>query len=153
MPCQPHLLVGSVLELCKMIEQYVSFSDDIILGGVALLEGFFGSQASISRDALPASTDVPSKEAAMEEVAPIKGPLKESTMPWVPCEKQVKVKVPPNQFPSWEKVLHPFQLVTTMGQAPLAFGELKQRHHHWSSEARRARCQRVEEQLQSELAK
>ena len=40
----PHLLVGSVLELQKVMELHISFPDDIILGSVALLEGFFGSQ-------------------------------------------------------------------------------------------------------------
>ena len=88
----------------------------------------------------------------MEEVAPVGGPLKESTMPWVPHEKRVKVEALPNQFPSWEKVLHPSWPVTTVGQAPVASGELKQRHCHQSSEARRAQCQRAEEQWQAELA-
>ena len=40
---QPCLLVGSVLELCKMMEQYISFYNDIALGSVALLEGFWKS--------------------------------------------------------------------------------------------------------------
>ena len=87
MPGQPCLLVGSILELHKMMEQYVSFSNDIILGSVALPEGFVGSQTSISRDTLPASTNVPSKEVAMGEAAPVRGPLEESTMPWVLHEK------------------------------------------------------------------
>ena len=30
---------GSILQLCKMMEQYVSFSNDVVLGSVALLEG------------------------------------------------------------------------------------------------------------------
>ena len=117
MPGQAHLLTGSVLELHKMMEQYVSFSNNIILGSVALLQGFFGSQTSFSRDTLPTSTNVPSEEVTMEEIPPIRGPLEESTMPLVPHGKQAKMKAPPNWFPSWEKVLHPSQLVTTMGQA------------------------------------
>ena len=96
MPGQPCLLVGSILELHKMMEWYVSFSDDIILGSVVLPEGFFGSQTSVSRDAPSTSTDVPSTEITMEEAAPIIGPLKESTMPQVPHEKQAKMEVPPN---------------------------------------------------------
>ena len=72
-----------------MMEQYVSFSDDIILGGVALLEGFFRNQTepTISRHALPVSTDVPSDEITMKEVAPIGGPPEEPTMSWMPHEK------------------------------------------------------------------
>ena len=69
-PGPPCLLAGSILELPKTMEWYVSFSDNIVLGSVALLEGFFGSQTSVSRDALPASTDVPSKEVAREEATP-----------------------------------------------------------------------------------
>ena len=88
MPGQPCLLAESVLELHKMMEQYVSFSDNIILGGVALPEKFFGSQTST----LSTSTDVPSKEVAI----PIREPLEESTPPWVPQEKLARVEAPPN---------------------------------------------------------
>ena len=117
------------------------FSDDAVSGGVALPEGFFGSQTPILKDTLDTpstSTDIPSKEVAMEEVAPIGGPLKEPTTMQVPHEKQAKMVVPPGQFPSWEKVLHPSQPVSTVGQVPLASGESKRRHCHRSSEARRA---------------
>ena len=143
---------GSILVLHKMMEQYVSFSSDAVLGGVALFEGFFRSQSPILKDALdtlPTSTDIPFKEVAMEEVAPIGGPLKEPITTQVPHEKQAKVEVPLNWFPSWEKVLHPSWLVTTMGQVPPASGELKQKYHHKRSEARRAQCQRAEEQVQA----
>ena len=119
---------------------------------MALLEVFFRSQTSISRDAPSTSTNVPSEEVTMEEVATIGGPLKESTTSWVLHEKWVKMEAHPNWFPGWEKVLHPSWLVTTVGQAPSAFGELKQRYCHWSSEAGRAQCQRAKEQLQAELA-
>ena len=77
MPGQPCLLAESVLELCKMMEQYVSFSDNIVLGSVSLPEGFFSSQTSTHRDALPTSTNVPAEEAAI----PIGEPLEESTPP------------------------------------------------------------------------
>ena len=76
-----------VLELRKMMEQYVTFSDNIILGSVALPKGFFRSQTSISRDASPTSTNVPSKEVAMEEAVPSEGPSKESPTPQVLHEK------------------------------------------------------------------
>ena len=46
-PGQPCLLAGSFLELCKMIECYFLFSDDIVLGSVALPEGFFGSESDL----------------------------------------------------------------------------------------------------------
>ena len=91
-PGQPCLLVGSVLELHKMMEHYISFSDDNIFSSVALPERFFGSQTSVSRDVLPTFTDVPTKDAA----APIRGPLEESTPPWVPHEKWVRMEAPPN---------------------------------------------------------
>ena len=101
---------------------------------------------------LPPSTDVLTKEVTVEEAAPIGGPLEEPTTPQVLHEKQVKIEALLNQLPGWKKVLHPSWLVTAMGQASLALGELKQRHHHWSSEARRAQCQRAEEHLQAEQA-
>ena len=63
-PGQPCLLQESVPELHKRMEHYVSFSDDIVLGSVALPEGFFGSQTSTRRDALPTSSDVSSEEVA-----------------------------------------------------------------------------------------
>ena len=40
----PHLLAGSVLELQKMMEQYIPFSDEIVFDGIALLEGFLGAR-------------------------------------------------------------------------------------------------------------
>ena len=86
---KPHLLARSILELCEMMGWYVSFCNDIVLDSVALLEGFFRNQMelTVSRDAPPASTNVPTKEVTMEEAAPIRGPLKEPTTPWVPHEK------------------------------------------------------------------
>ena len=149
---QPSLLAESMLELHETMEQYVSFSNNIILGSVVLLEGFFRSQTSVSRDAPSASSNFPSKVVTMEETTPIGRPLEESTMPWVLHEKWAKMEAPLNWFASWEKVLHPSQPVATMGQAQLASGESKWRHCHWSSEVRRAWCQRMEQQLKAELA-
>ena len=119
MPGQPCLLWGSVLELHNMMEQYVYFSDDSVLGSVALSEGFFGSQTPISTDTpntLPASTDIPSEETAMEEVSPIGGPLEEPTTTWVPHEKQAKMEVPPNQFPSYKKYYIPLSCSPPWGK-------------------------------------
>ena len=76
---QPCLLVRCILKLREMMEWYISFSDDTILDGVALLEGFLKDQTKLTvpRDALPTFTDVPTKEVAMEEAAPIWGPLED----------------------------------------------------------------------------
>ena len=136
----PSLLVRCVLKLHKMMEWYISFSSDIVLGSVALLEGFFRNQAklTVSRNALPASADLPTDEVAMEKVASIGGPLEEPTMPQVLHEEWAGVEAPPNQFPGWKKVLHPSQLVATVGPTSPAFGESKWRYCYWSSEARRA---------------
>ena len=83
MPGQPHLLVRSVLELHETMEGYVSFSNDVVLGSVVLMEGFFGNctQLTISRDALPTSTDVPSEEDALEKTAPLGGPQRTNHTP------------------------------------------------------------------------
>ena len=83
MLCWPHLLSRSILELCEMMEWYISFSHDIALGDVALLEGFFRNQAklTIPRDDLPTSTDVPTNEFAMEEAAPLGVPSKNQPHP------------------------------------------------------------------------
>ena len=70
-----------------MVEWYISFSDDIVLGSVALPEGFFRSQTPISKDTPPTSTDIPVEEVAMEEIAPVGEPLEEPTTTWVPHEK------------------------------------------------------------------
>ena len=78
MPGQPFLLVRSVLKLREMMEGYISFSDDTILDGVALPEGFIKDQTelTISRDALPTFTDVPTEEVTVEEQLPSGGPLR-----------------------------------------------------------------------------
>ena len=107
-----------------MMEQNVSFSDDAALGGVALLEGFFGSQNPNLKgypDTPSASTYIPSEVVAIEEVAPIGEPLKEPTTTWVPHEKQAKMEVPPNQFPSWEKVVTSCSASHYHGASPTVF--------------------------------
>ena len=79
------------------MEQCVSFSDNTVLGSMAQLEGFFGSQTLISKDTmdtLPMSTNVPSKKVTMEKVAPIGGPLEEPTTTWVPHESKLRWRFP-----------------------------------------------------------
>ena len=83
MPGQPCLLARCVLKLRETMEWYISFSNDTILDGVALLEGFLKDQTklTIPRDALPAFSNVPTKEVAMEEAAPAGGPLRNQLHP------------------------------------------------------------------------
>ena len=71
---QPCLLARFVLDLHKMMEKYVWFCNDIILGSVALPEGFLSNQTKLtaSTDVLPAPTNIPMDEVPMAEPAPIK---------------------------------------------------------------------------------
>ena len=151
---QPCLLVRSILKLWETMEWYVSFSNDIILDGVALLMGFLGNltKLTFSGDAPPTFTNFPTEEVTMEEAAFIGGPPENLPVPQVLHEKWAKVEVPLNQFPGWEKVLHPSKLVTATGQASLVFSTLRQRHCHRCSGARRAQCQRAEDHLQVKWA-
>ena len=144
----PCLLAGSVLELQRVMELYISFSNDIVPGSVALLEGFFGNQTPVSTDAPSTLWHSTWRSSHTHWQAP-QGVYTSR----VPCEKWVKMEAPPNQFPGWEKVLHPSWLAATAGQAPPECENMKWRHCHQSSEVRRAWCQRAEEQLQAELAK
>ena len=78
MPGQPCLLVQCILELQETMEQYVSFSDDTVLDGMAPPEGFFEDRAKITipGESPPIFTNVPIEGVAMEEVAPLRGPLR-----------------------------------------------------------------------------
>ena len=91
------------------MKQYVSLSDNTILNSVALLEGFIEDQTklTISRDALPTFTNVPTKEVVVEETAPIRGPLEEPTTPLVPHEEQRKVEAPQISSPVGGKCCTP----------------------------------------------
>ena len=50
------------------MEQYVSFSDDTVLDGMAPLEKFFEDRAKVTipGESLPAFTNVPIEEVAVE---------------------------------------------------------------------------------------
>ena len=100
---QPCLLVGSVVELREEMKCYISFSDKDVFSGVALLEE---------------SPITPPKEATLEgaQPAPANSPVKEATMD-VTMEP-TREKKPLNQFPGWEKVLHPSRQVVAAGQIP-----------------------------------
>ena len=82
-PGQPHLLVGSVLELREVMESYFSFPTDAILSRVAPLEGFLEEQleTTISGSPQPTSVDSPIKEAAMKEATPVEGAATEEAAP------------------------------------------------------------------------
>ena len=100
-PGQPCLLARSILKLRETMEWYISFSDDTILDGVALPEGFLEdwTQLTNSRDVPSTFTDVPTQEVTMEKAAPIRGPLEELTTPQALHEEWTKVEAPLNHFP------------------------------------------------------
>ena len=89
---QPCLLVGSIVELSEEMKCYVSFSDEDVFSGVALPEKspITPPKEATPKGAQPAPANCPVKEATMDVTM---GPTME--------------KKPPNQFPGWEKVLHP----------------------------------------------
>ena len=72
-PGQPHLLVGSILELREVMEPYVSFSDDTVLSTVTPLERSLEDQPEtiICESVQPASANPLIEEATAEEAAPI----------------------------------------------------------------------------------
>ena len=100
---QPHLLAGSVMELREEMKSYISFTDEDIFDGMALLEE---SPITQPKEATPKSAQPtqanPSIKEAIAEVT--KGPTRE--------------KKSPNWFPGWEEVLHPSRLVVATGQIP-----------------------------------
>ena len=100
---QPCLLVGSIVELREEMKCYVSFSDENVFSGLALPEE---------------SPITPPKEATPKGAlqAPANSPIKEATMDIT--MGPTTEKKPPNQFPGWEKVLHPSRLVVAAGQFP-----------------------------------
>ena len=73
-PGQPHLLAGSILELREVMEPYISFPNDVILDGVAPLEGFLKNQPekTVPESDLLASPNCPIEEATAEETAPVR---------------------------------------------------------------------------------
>ena len=100
---QPHLLAGSIVELREEMKCYVSFTDEDIFSGVALLEEFPITQP---KEATPKGA----------QLAQADSPVKEATVD-VTMEP-TREKKPPNWFPGWEKVLHPSRLVVAMKQIP-----------------------------------
>ena len=99
---QPCLLVGSIVELREEMKCYVSFTDNDIFSGVALLEESPITQPkeATPKGAQPAQANSPVKEATADV-----------TM------EPTREKKPPNWFPGWE-VLYPSRLVVATGQIP-----------------------------------
>ena len=100
---KPCLLAGSVIELWEEMKCYLSFSDEDVFKGVALLEEapVIPSEEATPRGTQPTPADTPVKEAAVD-----------MTM------ESYAEKRPPNKFPGWEKVLHPSRFVVTAGEIP-----------------------------------
>ena len=100
---QPCLLAGSVVELREEMKCYISFTDEDIFSGVALPE-----ESPITQP----------KKATLEGAQPVQAnsPVKEATTD-VTMEPTGEKK-PPNQFPGWEKVLHPSRPIVATGQIP-----------------------------------
>ena len=132
---------------------YISFPDDAILGGVALLEGFLKDQLDtiISGSAQPASANPPieqvaarevtlAKEAAVEEAASIGRPQEGPSTSQTPSGEPTRRESLPIQFPMWKEVLHPSRPVTATWQVPPLSQESRQRPHSKSSGGRRAQC-------------
>ena len=109
---KPHLLAGSVIELWEEMECYLSFSDEDVFKGVALLEEapIIPSEEVTPGATQPTPANIPVKEAAVD-----------ATM-----EPAVE-KRPLNKFSGCEKVLHPSRSVLTAGQIPPLSKGLRQR--------------------------
>ena len=126
---QPHLLVGTVLELREVIKCYVSFPDDAICGSMALAEGSLTDQLETTapRSTQPVFTDSPLEEVAAEEVTlaekaaveeaapivkPLEGPSTSQTLSKGPTRREHLLI----QFPGWREVLNPSRLVPPIPQ-------------------------------------
>ena len=114
---KPHLLVGSILELQEEMKCYVSFSDEDVFSGVALL----GEPPIIlPKEAMPMGTCPTLADP----------PMKETTVD-IAMESTAEKK-PLNQFPGWEKVLHPSRPIVAAGQIPPLSRAPKPRPRSWS---------------------
>ena len=96
---QPCLLVGNMIELGEEMKCYLSFSDKDMFNGIALQEE---TPITPPEEVTPQST----------QPVPASIPMKKATME--PAAK----KRPLNQFPGWEKVLHPSRPVVAAREAP-----------------------------------
>ena len=152
---QPHLLVGSIVELIEAMECYVSFPNDAVFSVVALPEESLTTQSekTAPKSTHLVSTNSPIEEAAVKvaekEAAPIVRPPKEPSTSWTPNKKSTRRKHSPNWFSGWRKVIHPSRVVTDARQIPSISQSSKWRPCSKSSGERIAQCQRAEEQVQN----
>ena len=99
---QPHLLVGSILELREAKGCYISFPDNAIFGSMALPEEPLTthSEKTISESAQAVSTNFPVEEAAMKvtkrEAAPVVRPAEGSNTFQKPNEEPTRREQSPN---------------------------------------------------------
>ena len=91
------------MELREEMKCYVSFTDEDIFGGVALLEqpSITQPQKAAPKSAQPTQANSPVKEAIAKVT-----------------EEPTKKEKSPNQFPGWWEVLHPSRLVVVARQIP-----------------------------------
>ena len=114
---KPCLLVGSIVDLWEEMKCYVSFSDEDVFNGIALLEEtpIITPKEATTKSAPPTLANPPVKEATVD-----------TTM-----EPAVE-KRPPNKFPDWEIVPHPSRPIVATGQIPPLLRGPRQRSHSQS---------------------
>ena len=111
---KPCLLIGSVIELQEEMKCYLSFSDEDVFKGMALLE-----EAPV----IPPEEATPGGAQPTPANIPVKDAVEDTTM-----EPTVE-KRPPNKFPGWEIGLHPSRPVVATGQIlPLSKGPRRRPH-------------------------
>ena len=91
------------MELREEMKCYVSFTNEDVFSGMALTEE---SPITQPKEATPESAQ------PTQANSPVKGATAEVT------KEPTRKEKPPNQFPSWEKVLHPSRPVAAAGQIP-----------------------------------
>ena len=126
-PGQPCLLAGCVLELRRVMESYMSFSDDAILDGAASLEGSVEDVTGvpIPRGALPTSIDTPTKEEPTEGPTPMEVGTKEAattekilegpTHPLVVVDNSAEGLTTPQTQHEGQRKLEAPRVITTVG--------------------------------------
>ena len=136
---QPHLLVGSILELREEMKHYVSFPDKAVFSSVALSEESLTTQSeeATHKSAQPVHTNSPVEEATAK----------------ITEEEPTKREQPPNWFPGWKEVLHPSRPVVAAGQIPPISWGSKERPHSQSYGERMVQCQQADEELKVQSTK
>ena len=98
---QPCLLMGSIVEVMEEMKCYISFTDEDVFSGMALLEE---SPVTQPKEATPESAQL------MQANSPVKEAITEVT------KEPTREEKPPNWFPGWEEVLHPSRWVVVTRQ-------------------------------------